>query len=248
MTLVSHRAHAANLTIAEQDEMFDLFARYYQPVDRGRFERDLSRKQWVIQLRHAETGKLCGFSTQVLVQAPALGGVTHALFSGDTIVDPEHWNETALVREWGRLAMELRDEVAPEPLYWYLISKGYRTYRFLPVFFREFYPRRDRETPGDVQEILDALGRQLFCSGYDAQRGIVVGNPQKERLRAGVADITDARRQNADIRFFAEANPGHAEGDELCCLARLDVENFTRAGIRLLDPKYRPGPVSSARC
>ena len=43
--------------------------------------------------------------------------------------------------------------------YWFLISKGYKTYRFLPLFFREFYPRHDAPTPAWAKEILDALGR-----------------------------------------------------------------------------------------
>ena len=26
-----------------------------------------------------------------------------------------------------------------------------------------------------------------------------------------------------DIRFFVERNPGHVDGDELCCLGRIDA-------------------------
>jgi len=42
------------------------------------------------------------------------------------------------------------------------------------------------------------------------------------------------------VRFFVERNPGHACGDELCCLAPLTRANFTPAAHRVIGPE----PVS----
>jgi hypothetical protein len=36
------------------------------------------------------------------------------------------------------------------------------------------------------------------------------------------------------VEFFVRMNPGHAEGDELACIAPISRSNLTRAGIRLL--------------
>ena len=68
-------------------------------------------------------------------------------------------------------ALSLIDKYRDEPLYWYLISKGYRTYRFLPVFFREFYPRHDVATPPVEAAVLYALGRRKFGDSYDGANG-----------------------------------------------------------------------------
>jgi hypothetical protein len=43
------------------------------------------------------------------------------------------------------------------------------------------------------------------------------------------------------VRFFIERNPGHARGDELCCLAPLTRENFTRAAYRTIGPPTGSG-------
>jgi len=69
------------------------------------------------------------------------------LFSGDTVIDKRHWGSMALPIAWGRLMLSLSPASSNAGFYWLLTSKGYKTYRFLPVFFREFYPRYDAQTP-----------------------------------------------------------------------------------------------------
>ena len=229
-----------DLDRSRRNEMYELFARNFDQTSRDRFAHDLARKHWVLLLIEPASGRLCGFSTQVLLRFRWREQNLRFVFSGDTIVDPGYWGETALIREWGRLIARLLKTDASEPLYWFLISKGYKTYRFLPVFFREFYPSFDRDKPSAVREIMDALGETMFAGHYNAQRGIVVASPEKDRLCPELARVDSARLADPHIRFFLESNPGYARGDELCCLAPLDFDNFTPAGIRLLDPVNRP--------
>ena len=107
------------------------------------------------------TGELCGFSTQMLMQAECQGRPVTALFSGDTIIAREYWGDPALSHAWGRLALQLMDLPGRE-LYWFLMSKGYKTYRFLPVFFREFDPHPERPMPPDRKAVLDVLARRKY--------------------------------------------------------------------------------------
>ncbi|MDE1999117.1 MAG: hypothetical protein KGI52_09350, partial [Burkholderiales bacterium] len=44
------------------------------------------------------------------------------------------------------------------------------------------------------------------------------------RLKEGVAPIDDRALSHPDIRFFADRNPGHERGDELCCLAAINIK------------------------
>src|SRR5213075_2720173 len=84
-----------------------------------------------------------------------------AFFSGDTIVDREYWGESVLSRLWSQTVFaEAERLIAERPamtVYWFLICSGYKTWRFLPVFFREFYPNAGRPTPPHVRRILDTL-------------------------------------------------------------------------------------------
>lgn len=225
---------AKTVTPARQAEMFRLFEKYYENADRNAFQADLAEKHWVILLVDAETDELCGFSTQMLLEVNVDGEPIHALFSGDTIISRDRWGDVALSRIWGRLALSLVDRYTPGSLYWFLISKGYKTYRFLPLFFHEFYPRHDLPTPDWARRMIDAFAQRKFPHRYDAKAGIVRADRYKDRLRRGIADVTPERLRDPHVRFFEQANAGHAEGDELCCLATLSRENFTRAAYRAI--------------
>jgi hypothetical protein len=224
---------------AQRERMYSLLAQYFTDTVWEAFERDLAEKEWVILLEDTHTGTLEGFSTlmRLELRVDGDGRPVVAFFSGDTIVGRPYWGETALPRTFARHAFALAAaERRVDPtvaVYWYLISSGYKTYRFLPVFFREFYPTYARTTPAAVQRILDALGRRKFPREYDAAAG-VVRPAHPSALRAGVAEIEPRHLLDPHVAFFAAANPGHAAGDELACLTALHPANLTPAGRRML--------------
>jgi hypothetical protein len=234
MTLRGRLLAAAALTDTRREAMFALMDRYYLNLRRSLFEQDLAEKRWVIWIEDEVTRELRGFSTQMLLNVQVGGTPVAALFSGDTIVARECWNEQTLTHVWGRLALALMDRFPPGSLYWFLISKGYKTYRFLPIFFHEFYPRPDVPTPLEVRRVMDVLGRHKFPSHYDPVRGVIEAWDGKDRLRDGVAEITPQRLKDAHVRFFLERNPRHEDGEELCCLAPLTRANFTAAAYRVI--------------
>jgi hypothetical protein len=234
MGLVGQLVRAADVTPDERDAMFALMERHYENVARNAFAADLREKDWVIRVLDPLSGQLCGFSTQMLLDATVEGRRVRALFSGDTIVSRDRWGDDALPRAWGRLALRLIDAAPGQELYWFLVSKGYKTYRFLPLFFHEYYPRRDARMPARAASVLDALARLKFGGAFEPTAGVVRGGAAKDRLRPGVAEVTPARLRDPDVRYFVERNPGHAAGDELCCLAPLTRANFTRAAYRVI--------------
>lgn len=242
MKLVGRLVRVDELTPEQREQMFALMDAHYCNMVRARFEQDLGEKQWAIVVSDPISDELCGFSTQVLLNGKVHGRPVKALFSGDTIVDRRHWGDNTLSRVWGRFALSLMDGHAGEELYWFLISKGYKTYRFLPLFFREFYPRPEEPTPGWVGDLIDALARQKFRHDYDEQGGVIRADGSKDRLRDGVAPVTDERRRDPYVDFFVRKNPGHDRGDELCCVAPLTRENFTRAAYRVIG-ESAPAPL-----
>jgi hypothetical protein len=221
-----------SLSLEKRGEMLSLMARYFSNVSRSVFERDLSEKEWCVVLTDG-SGRIKGFSTMMLMRATVEGRPVAAVYSGDTIVDREHWGESLLSRLWARHAFGLAAVVRGAPLYWFLVSSGYKTYRFLTTFFREFHPAYGRPVPPETKRIMDALAHSRFPGQYDPETGIV--RPENATpLRPGVADVTDRRLSDPHVAFFVSANPGHARGDELVCLTELTPENLTPAGRRML--------------
>ena len=217
------------LTPADRDAMLDLLATYFTGVTRERFEADLAEKNWALLLE--EDGRLLGFSTLRIYETTTPGGepVT-VVYSGDTIVEQEAWGTAALPRCWIAAVRKLRASHSHGKLWWLLLTSGFRTYRFLPVFWRDFWPRHDGPTPPEAQELLDALARERFGSLY--KEGIV-RFPEPQVLREGCAAIPPGRLDDPHVAFFLEKNPGWVRGDELVCLTEIAEENLTRAGRRM---------------
>ena len=189
-----------DLIAAQKEQMFALLDRHFGGVTREQFGRDLAEKNLaLLLLRH---GNLVGFSTQLAYSTHFEGGLVNVIYSGDTIVAPEAWGSTALPRAWVAGVEALRATLPPGKCYWLLLTSGFRTYRFLPVFWQEFYPRFDRPTPPRTQRLLDRLAQDKFGNQFNPATGVVrFENPQ--RLRTGLDEIPGlGRESDPHIEFF----------------------------------------------
>lgn len=207
--------------------------RCYDHVSRSRFEDDLAEKDCLILLRDA-TGTPRGFSTQQICQRDWDGRQIQVLFSGDTIIEPAFWGSPELIKGWCAVAAHAMSREPDRALYWFLISKGYRTYLYLPLFFREFYPQRDSTASGDCRLLLNDLASEKFGSAFDSASGIVRFPQSLGQLVPELAGIPDARHDDPHVQFFLARNPGYARGDELACLTEVSLENAHGLGKRWL--------------
>lgn len=233
MPLTSVIARIANLTGAQQEGMFLLFTRYFCNVRRPVFLHDLHEKDWVILLRDGP--EIVGFSTLQLLRLSIAGADRLFLFSGDTIVDRAHWwRDSALAGSFGQFMLRLIADHPATPRYWFLISKGYRTYRFLPVFFNSFFPAHDRPAPPAGAQLLNAVAAQKFGAAYDPAAGLVRCGGERDHLKPALCDVPPGRARDPHVRFFLERNPAYAQGDELACLAEISEENLSRYAWRVI--------------
>ena len=224
---------------ATRDAAFALFRGSYEGADRARFEADLGEKQLVILLRCRDTGALKGFSTVLLRDVRVAGRAATVVFSGDTVIDREYWGQKLLQKEFARLLLRLRVRDVRRPLYWFLISKGYRTYLLLANAFPRAVPRHDRAEVPELRRVLDALAAERFGAEYDAAAGLVRYATPHERVRGGVAPVDARLLENPHVRFFVARNPGHAEGDELACLADVRLRDLAGVAWRICVARLR---------
>ena len=216
------------------DAMWALFSACYEDVDRGRFEADLARKQRVILLRDGEV--VAGFSTMTEYAGTVDGRPYKVVFSGDTVIAEPYWGQTALQRAF---ALQVFLTWLTSPLtrtYWYLISKGYKTYLLLARNWIHAWPRRDGPTPPFEARVLRDVSIRLFGDQYDPERGVVTFDTPMGRVRPGLAEPPP---DDPDVRFFLEHNPRYADGVELCCLGRLELSLFLYFALRQALPFLR---------
>ncbi len=212
-------------------KMYSLMAEFYDNIDEKVFESDFYDKDYCLTLYH-ETEGLVGFTTQKLLNLNLNGKTVHGMFSGDTIIHKDYWGSTELFRVWARYWFEHAEKF--EEFYWFLICKGYKTYRIMPLFWNEFYPNYKTETPSYEQSIIDAYAEKLYPNEYNKDSGVIEYKTTKDKLKDGVADIDERQLKNKDIAYFCKRNPEHHNGNDLACLAKIDKSLLKKRLLGLL--------------
>jgi len=229
--LIGRVVEVGNIDAALRDEMFALMHSFYF-AEKAAFFKDLSEKTNVVLLED-QSGRLQGFTSVTIFHLEVANRLVKILFSGDTIVHPDFWGSLELPRVWGRFMFETLQNCVDIPLYWFLISSGYKTYRFLPTYFKDFYPRHDADTPKEFQDILQTAALKLFGKNFNPATGIIkLSHPTP--MRAEVGAVSNEKMQNPHVAFFVDKNPGYISGDELACITHLHKDNFKPFVNRLL--------------
>jgi hypothetical protein len=213
------------LTETEKNSLFQLHTQYFDHVIEEVFLKDLSEKDWIIIIKDGR-GELQGFSTIQLIWLKIEQKDHLYLFSGDTIIREEARNMHALSGAFIHFMYALIENHQEVPIHWFLITKGYRTYRFLPLYFKEYYPARNKVVPVYYHEVLNAVAFYKFGGQYNPHTYLICYNHEKDRLKPGHALINKGRLRNPEIEFFLAKNPFYYKGDELTCITDICKSNF----------------------
>lgn len=219
--------------------MFDLYRRYYDACSPALFENDLTAKDFAIVIRNDDEA-VVGFSTLAIVEFSADGERRRAIYSGDTVIDHSYWGTQALAFNWIRFAGQIKAQAPDVPLYWFLIVKGHRTYRYLSAFSVDFYPHWEHPTPPGARAIMDQLARRRFGDAYDPARGVVSFGELRGHLKPVWASTAPDEAARPDVSFFLQQNPGYTRGDELVCLTELSPGNLRPIARRVFCQGFSP--------
>lgn len=238
------------VTAQDIQQMYALYEAFYEKTSLSIFLNDLAKKSGVILLRSKVTGRIAGFSTQTFFNIVVDGKRVRGIFSGDTIIDPVYWGNNALVTTFYRRLIVERFKHPFTPFYWFLISKGYKTFLLLTNNFYEYYPRATRED-ARLKRITEAYCQQLFGDYFDPQRMLLDFGQDYVRLKSNVARITPELAQaDRDIAFFEKINPTWEVGTEVPCIGVFDYTTLLRSMFdipkkwmrkRIFGTHYRPG-------
>lgn len=221
--LLSKTIKISSLYDSQIVEMFKLFEIFYENVSFERFEHDLRAKSRVIIMLDKEK-RIQGFSTLYDFDFLHHNKNYRILFSGDTIIAPDYWGTSALTMEFLKNMIILKAKYPTRPVWWFLISKGYKTYLLLANNFINYYPRYDRETPREHQSLIEELSEKLYPGKYNKQTGVIEFNAEEhEHLRETIAPIThELMEKYPKIKFFQSKNPDWKKGCELACIGEVD--------------------------
>jgi hypothetical protein len=212
------------ITPSDIQEMHNVFIKYYHNAGLDSFKNDLGNKDGAIIIRRKDNGSIAGFSTVWKMPVLLRGRKVFAFFSGDTIMEREYWGSTVLHFAAIKHVVKEKIKHLSVPLYWFLISKGYKTYLLLANNLNNYYPGMDRETDDRLKELLDECCMKLFPENYYREEGLLKFGRDYQKLRSNIAEITEEmKRKYPKIAFFEKVNPTWRQGTELPCIGEVSM-------------------------
>jgi hypothetical protein len=199
--------------------MHNVFVKYYYNADYKTFVKDLKKKTGAILIKKIDDGTIVGFSTIGLIEKEINQQKCMGIFSGDTVIEKEYWGLPNLQTAFLRFMIKTRIKHPFVNFYWFLISKGYKTYLLMANNWADYYPRYNHRDDDKRKAIVKTFSNHLFEGFYDEQTGLLKFGEGYQKLKEGVAEIDDDLKQKyPKISFFEEVNPTWREGTELPCL------------------------------
>ena len=212
------------LNLPERFKMFSIYEKYYENSSREKFEKDLLNKDKVIILKSQGDNEIQGFSTLKHINLVLKSGKkVRGIFSGDTIIEKKFWGDKALNLAFSFYLLKEKYKKPFEPLYWFLISKGFKTYLLLANNFPEYYPNPEAKTPKEMEEVMDEFSMQNYPDAYNPETKTLCFGNNYDSLKKAVAPVDEELLSRYHkIKFFLEKNPNWEQGEELVCLGIFD--------------------------
>lgn len=231
---VKHRLlEAGNIDRMVRADMFRLLERYYADVSFEQFCADLVEKDHVFSFWYGN--RLIGFST-VMCKPQAEPVKAVYIFSGDTVIDEDFWGGKFLQAAFSRYLFKTKRANLFRPVFWMLISKGYKTYLMMRRNFPMSFPSPYRQIPRHMKSVRDEYYAGKFGSAYRAQTGLIVFDRSQGAVRGDLAVPPGKALEDADVAHFVRCNPDYERGDELACVAEIRLRDCLA-----LVPKYLLG-------
>lgn len=213
--------------------MFELMEQSYDHVSYTAFVNDLSYKQYVGLLLDAQK-KIQGFTT-FGINPKGTGTEDYSIiFSGDTVISTDYWGSQEMMRGWGISVGKMIASDPQKKWYWFLLSKGHRTYMYLPLFFADYYPSTKCTDNNLFKKIIDDTASRLYPDYFDPLSGVLAFDRHIGELKPELAQATFDKQTKPHVKFFLEKNPGFFKGDELMCMAELTPDNIIGYGKKYI--------------
>lgn len=224
----------SELTADNLQAIVKIYLAHYDGSDETQILADLNNKSEILLVFFAEV--LVGFTTLQVYEYQWQGNPIRVIFSGDTIVVKAHWGQQALAFAWIARMGELKREQPDLPLYWFLIVKGHRTYKYLPTFGKSFYPHWSIDR-SDLKPLADSLASEKFGDYYNSVTGIVEFPQSHGHLKAEIALPSPEELSKDAVCYFLSKNPHYQRGHELVCLCEIAEENMKPLTKRIFTKK-----------
>jgi len=219
------------------NEIWALTAEFFD-TDRAYAEAKLKEHQLVALFRTKNERKLIGMASMDVYPVLFQGRSLAVIYTVHVLLYEEYRGHNLIQRLGLRVYLKTRFKFPFRSIYWFFDTYSYQGYLLLPRNFRMFWPHPEATTPDRERALMDHLARRTYGSAWHPDRGIVLRS-DKKRMKSDVDRLNRNIPLTPELRYFSQANPGHAEGDMLVCLCPLTTANWISVGIRAFQRMWR---------
>lgn len=191
-----------------------------------------------VALFTAEDGTLHGFmGFRFRELRTQKGKKAAAFYMGMAYILPQSRGKNLVQKTVVRFVVKFKLKNPFTRLLFWTDAISYKPYMIFARNLRTYFPTKNCKTPQFYREIRDQLGATYYGDQYDAASGTVI--KENNRLKKGVAEISDKELSDPDILFYATQNPGHSQGNGLIVMCPASLENILSYFVRQIKPKAR---------
>ena len=165
------------------DDFYKLMEMHYENIKMEKFLADLNEKDEVFVIY--EDSLVRGFSTIKKIKLEIDSDVIIGIFSGDTIIEKGYSWGMEFQKEWIKYCLKECEKNKQNNIktYWFLISKGIKTYMYLPLYFNKFYPNKNGKSTEIEIKIIDKYATLLYEDRYIKEKGIIKSTKKKIKIK-----------------------------------------------------------------
>lgn len=211
--------------------MEQLHRKYYDNLKSKAYRDDTYSKDYVIILE--KDNVLVGYTLFSLYEEIFNDNSWIVYYSGNTITDINSRNSFVLASVFFEVVKEMHKMWPQYKKCWFLLSKGFRTYKLLPQFFNRYFPA-DTKQDKEIGLLLYQLAQSRFGKKFNKENGIIEMNGAADFINDALREEHVKYNENKEVDFFCRKNPGFIMGDELVCGCSLSVDNIKKGVLKRL--------------
>lgn len=205
-------------------ELYEIYARHYRTTPESFTDRIRKGIDLLTIFRTPSGDQIVGF-TGLRLRRFELSNGSHAttMYLGMSTIESEWRGRLLIQRMVIRMFLELLWLNPREPIYVWSDSLTVRPYLLSARNLAEYYPSPFWETPPQVQEVRQLLGKTYYGDAFDTESGVV--HKKVRVLEAHELQVDEKSLDDPHVRFYLEQNPGYINGNGLLIIQPATFQN-----------------------
>ncbi|MEM7368318.1 MAG: GNAT family N-acetyltransferase [Bacteroidota bacterium] len=225
--------HTNTLPQETKEAMWEVYQPYYTYEKETFLSRFHTNNHYAL---YYADGELVGF-TGLRINEVRVEKHNHLLiYFGQTVIS-KSFRGKGLIRMTGlKLIRRYWKQILFSKAWFWADALSYKAYLVFAKNLKEYYPTRQHATPAAVRELIDFIGDLHYGETYCKQTGTVLKTVKYVADPSSMIRRQD--REDADVDFYARANPQSSLGHGLITMGPISLANVVRLVKRAIRKRF----------